>query len=244
MHLFSIPYAGGNAWSYRALERIVSPGITLEGLELPGRGRRGLEPLRPSLDDLADDVFTQIKARGVSGRYAIYGHSMGALLAFAAAQRIREAGLPGPEALFLSGSSSPALLPVRQRHLLPKPEFITMLRELGGCPPQVLDDAEMLDFFEPILRSDFKAVETWQPPAAAPLDMPFVVMAGDEDETPVADAAAWASETTAPCKVIEFNGDHFFILRHWEAIGAAIRGQLLGATPTSPPDLRRADACT
>lgn len=242
MRLFSIPYAGGNAWSYRALERFVSPGITLEGLELPGRGRRGLEPLRPSLDELADDVATQITARGVSGRYAIYGHSMGALLAFAATHRIRQAGLPAPEALFLSGSSAPALLPERQRHRLPKSEFIAMLRELGGCPPQVLDDAEMLDFFEPILRADFKAVETWQPPAVTPLDVPFVVMAGDADETPVADAAAWATETTAACNVLEFNGDHFFILRHWEAIGAAIQRQLLGATPPSPA-LRQAGAC-
>jgi surfactin synthase thioesterase subunit len=229
MRLFSIPYAGGNAWSYRALERVVSPGISLVGLELPGRGRRGQEPLCSSLDELADDVFTQLKSRALHERYAIYGHSMGALLAFAATHRIRQAGLPAPAALFLSGSSAPALLPERRRHLLPKAEFIVMLRELGGCPPQVLDDAEMLDFFEPILRSDFKAVETWQAPAATPLDVPFVVMAGDSDESPVADAAAWAAETTAACTLLEFSGDHFFILRHWEAIGSAIQRQLFGA---------------
>jgi surfactin synthase thioesterase subunit len=231
MHLFSIPYAGGNAWSYRALERFVSPAIKLDGLELPGRGRRGLEPLSSSLDELADDVFQQIKARGVSGRYAIYGHSMGALLAFMAAQRIRRAGLPQPEALFLSGSAAPSALPVRDRHRLPPAEFVAMLRELGGCPPQVLEDAELLDFFTPILRSDFKAVETWQPAAAPPLDVPFVVMAGDADETTPAEIAAWSAETTAACRVLEFSGDHFFILRHWEAIGSAIQRQLLAATP-------------
>lgn len=234
MHLFCIPYAGGNAWSYRALERFVSPGITLEGLELPGRGRRGLEPLRASLDELADDVFRQIEARGVTGPYAIYGHSMGALIAYLVAQRIRRAGLKSPAALFLSGSSGPSALPVRTRHLLAKAEFVTMLRELGGCPPQVLDDAELLDFFEPILRADFKAVETWKPDGATPLDVPFVVMSGDRDEVTLAEANAWAAETTAPCQVLEFSGDHFFILQHWEAIGAAIQRQLLGATPVCP----------
>ena len=171
MHLFCIPFAGGNAWAYRALERFVSPEITVDGLELPGRGRRSDEPLRGSLDELANDVFNQIRARAVTGRYAIFGHSMGALLAYLAAHRIRRAGLPPPEALFLSGSSAPASRPVRQRHLLPSPEFAAMLRELGGCPPQVLEDAGLFEFFEPILRADFKAVEAWQRPEAPPLDL-------------------------------------------------------------------------
>lgn len=231
MHLFCIPFAGGNAWAYRALERFVSPEITVDGLELPGRGRRSAEPLRDSLDELANDVFNQIRARAVTGRYAIFGHSMGALLAYLAAHRLRRAGLPRPEALFLSGSSAPASRPVRQRHLLPSPEFAAMLRELGGCPPQVLKDAGLFEFFEPILRADFKAVEAWQRPEAPPLDLPFVVMVGDGDEVGAAEAAGWAAETTAPCRVLEFSGDHFFILRHWEAIGSTIQRQLLGAMP-------------
>ncbi len=222
----------------------MSPGITLEGLELPGRGRRGLEPLCPSLEDLAEDVFRQIQSRAVPGCYAIYGHSMGALLAYLTAHRIRRAGLPPPESLFVSGSSAPAALPARDRHRLPPTEFVAMLRELGGCPPQILEDAEMLDFFEPILRSDFKAVETWQYRQAAPLDLPLIVMAGDQDETTVADASGWTTETTGPCRVIEFSGDHFFILRHWEAIGTTIHRQLLGATPPPSLKLRRASAWT
>lgn len=231
MHLFCIPYAGGNAWSYRALERFVSPGITLEGLELPGRGRRGLEPLCSSLDELAGDLCRQIEQRAVTGRYAIYGHSMGALLAFLTAHRLRSTGLAQPECLILSGSAAPAARHDRQRHLLPPAQFVTMLRELGGCPPQVLEDSELLDFFAPILRADFKAVETWQRHHQAPLDIPFVVMTGTDDETTLEEAGAWASETTASCRVLEFSGDHFFILRHWDAIGATLQRQLLLATP-------------
>jgi len=244
MHLFCIPYAGGNAWSYRALERSLSPAVTLEGLELPGRGRRGLEPLCASLEELADDVFRQIQQRGLTGPYALYGHSMGALLAFLAAQRIRAAGFARPQALFLSGSSAPAAREVRRRHLLPPAEFKTMLRELGGCPPQVLDDPELLDFFEPILRADFKAVETWQRGDQPPLDIPLVVMSGLEDDSDAGDAGGWASETTAECRLLEFSGDHFFILRHWDQIGATIQRQLTAATVPPPLKLRRADAWT
>lgn len=231
MHLFCIPYAGGNAWSYRALAPFLSPGITLEGLELPGRGRRGLEPLCGSLDDLAADVVRQIEQRAVTGAYALYGHSMGALLAYLAAQRMRAAGLAMPRSLFLSGSSAPASREVRRRHLLSPPEFKAMLRDLGGCPPQVLDDPELLDFFEPILRADFKAVETWQHREQPPLDIPLTVMSGTSDHSDAGDTGGWASETTAECRLLEFSGDHFFILNHWGEIGATIQRQLIGATP-------------
>lgn len=203
----------------------------MEGLELPGRGRRGLEPLCTSLDDLADDVSRQIEQRGVTRPYALYGHSMGALLAFLAAHRLRAAGFARPQALFLSGSSAPSAREVRRRHLLPPAEFKTMLRELGGCPPQVLDDPELLDFFEPILRADFKAVETWQRSDRPPLDIPLVVMSGLEDDSDAGDAGGWASETTAECRLLEFSGDHFFILRHWDQIGATIQRQLNSTTP-------------
>jgi len=216
----------------------------MEGLELPGRGRRGAEPLCASLEDLADDVFRQIQQRATATPYALYGHSMGALLAFLAAHRIRAAGSARPQALFLSGSSAPAARELRRRHLLPPAEFKTMLRELGGCPPQVLDDPELLDFFEPILRADFKAVETWQRQDQPPLDIPFVVMSGLEDDSDAGDTGGWASETTAECRQLEFSGDHFFILRHWDQIGATIQHQLNSATPPPPLKLRGAGAWT
>lgn len=216
----------------------------MEGLELPGRGRRGLEPLCASLEELADDVFRQIQQRGIATPYALYGHSMGALLAFLAAHRIRAAGFARPQALFLSGSSAPASRELRRRHLLPPAEFKTMLRELGGCPPQVLDDPELLDFFQPILRADFKAVETWHRQDQPPLDIPFVVMSGLEDDSDAGDAGGWASETTAECRQMEFSGDHFFILRHWDQIGATIQHQLNSATPPPPLKLRGAGVWT
>src|SRR5580692_11099354 len=99
--LFGVPYAGGNSWAYRPLEAHLPAAIQLEGLELPGRGRRTGERLCSSLDELADDLFAHLPRAGV-GRYAFFGHSMGALLAFLVTLRIREAGLPPPDALFLS----------------------------------------------------------------------------------------------------------------------------------------------
>lgn len=223
--LFGVPYAGGNMWAYRPLEAALPAGVTLAGLELPGRGRRSAEPLATSLEALADDVFGQIRARA-AGRYALFGHSMGALVGLLAARRLAQAALPLPEVFFVSGCEAPSAQTRRRRHELPPQEFVEVLREIGGCPPDVLADRELLEFFEPILRADFQAVETWIPVSGPPIDVPLVVLRGAADEASEGAARAWARESTRPCRVVEFDGGHFFILQHWPAVGSIIQEHL------------------
>jgi surfactin synthase thioesterase subunit len=229
--LYCFPFAGGNAWSYRTLQAKLSPRVTVEGLELPGRGRRSAEALCPSLERLADDLFDQLRPRVPLDPFAFYGHSMGALLALLTARRLRAHGLPQPTALVVSGSDAPSAMPVRGRHLLPPAEFVAMLNELGGCPPQVLADRELLAFFEPILRADFQAVETWDRRPAPPLDTPIVALFGADDETTAEGALAWGGETAAGCETHEYPGGHFFILEHWDSIARVIEARL--ARPAS-----------
>ena len=231
MTLYCFPFAGGNAWSYRSLQAKLSPRVAVEGLELPGRGRRSAEPLCPSLERLADDLFEQLRPRVALAPFAFYGHSMGALLALLTARRLRAHGLPQPIALIVSGSDAPAAMKPRRRHLLPPAAFVAMLDELGGCPPQVLADRELLAFFEPILRADFQAVETWDRRREPPLDAPIVALIGADDETSAEGAGAWAGETTAGCETREYPGGHFFILDQWPAIAQVIEAQL--ARPAS-----------
>ena len=232
MNLYCVPYAGGNMWAYRPLEALLPPEIAVAGLELPGRGRRSDEPLAASLEEVADDVFDQLCAGSSPGPYALLGHSMGALLVLLAARRLQAAGLPMPEALFLSASEGPSALTPRRRHSLPHAEFIEMLREMGGCPPEVLRDPALVEFFEPILRADFRAVETWPASSGPKVDVPLTVMIGRDDDVSQDAAQAWARETTRDCRVLTFDGDHFFIHQHWAAIGDVIcdrvvKGELL-----------------
>jgi len=224
--LYCLPYAGGNAFSYRPLEACRPPGLTVSGIELPGRGRRSGEALRHSLEELADDAFAQLRGNLGTGRYALFGHSMGAALAYLCLQRIRDAGLALPEALFLSGKAAPGVIQDKGRHRLPRPQFIEMLHNLGGCPPEILQHQELLDYFEPILRADFQAIETWRHRPAEPLPVPLVVLVGREDEVTRDHAAAWSRETSGEFQLHEFDGDHFFIHRHWTRIAALIAATL------------------
>lgn len=197
----------------------------MSGVELPGRGRRAGEALCYSLEELADDAFAQLRENLGKGRYALFGHSMGAALAYLCLLRIRRAGLPLPEALFLSGKAAPDVVQDKGRHRLPRPEFLEMLRAMGGCPPEILQHQELIDYFEPILRADFQAIETWRHLPEEPLQLPLVVMVGRDDEVTRNKAAAWSQVTCGEFRMHEFDGDHFFIQRHWERIAA-----LIGAT--------------
>lgn len=196
-------------------------------MELPGRGRRAGEALRYSLEELADDAYAQLRGNLDKGRYALFGHSMGAALAYLCLLRIRSAGLPLPEALFLSGKAAPGVIQDKGRHRLPRPEFLEMLRAMGGCPPEILQHQELIDYFEPILRADFQAIETWRHRQEEPLQVPLVVLVGRDDEVTRDKATAWSQVTSGEFRLHEFDGDHFFIQRHWQHIASLI-GTTLG----------------
>ena len=230
--LYCLPHAGGNSFFYRSFVPLCPAHIQVCPLELPGRGRRSREPLRRSMAALVDDLLPQIVVNG--GPYALLGHSMGALLACLLAQRAEVAGARRPQAVFLSGAAAPLVKQPLARHRLPKAAFFEMLRELGGCPPEVLAEPALLDYFEPILRADFEAVETWPLDSFSPLPVPFVVLNGNRDAIAEHELQAWKSFTSAGLSRHDFDGGHFFIQEHWARIAAIVGATLLGAQPCTP----------
>ena len=113
------------------------------------------------------------------------------------------------------------------RHRLPRDEFFGMLRELGGCPQQVLDEPALLDYFEPILRADFQAIDTWRAGPHEPLAVPFVVLRGTQDVVGENDLQAWRSRSRVEAQMHEFEGGHFYIQQYWPQIAALVGEQLL-----------------
>ncbi len=226
MKILTVPFAGGNAYSYRALQAHVTTIGHIEGLELPGRGMRVSEPLCRSLEHLADDLFERRVRQAAAGDYLLFGHSMGAALVYLLLLRIWTAGLPLPRLVVLSGKSAPSVPETRVRHRLDRPAFREMLVRMGGCPPEILAEIELMDYFEPILRADFEAVETWRPTPHEPLPVPAMVLHGRGDEMPREHLLAWQDEFSEPIDFHEFEGDHFFIQRHWPAIGRLIAHRL------------------
>ena len=221
LHCF--PYAGGNSWSYRPLASHCLPDLAVAGIELPGRGRRSREPFCATLEAMADDCFAQLRPDIGKYRYAFFGHSMGALLAYLCALRIQRADLPLPEALILSGQAAPNTRIKTARHRLPSTEFIAMLHDLGGCPPEILQEKELIEYFEPILRADFQAVETWESHCEEALPVPILALQGNQDESTLERTESWSQATCGKFSSCTFDGDHFFIQKHWPEIASTIK---------------------
>lgn len=219
--LFCLPFAGGNAMAYNVFQPHLPGRIDLVPLDLPGHGRRAREPLLARVDEMVEDMLQQlINHGGLGSPYALFGHSMGALLSYLLAHRVVRGGMPAPVHLLLSGKGAPKVDrgPVEKKSALPKSELITQLREAGGFPPHLLEEPnvleELAELIEPVIRNDFNALEEYQHQPAEPLDVPITLFCGSEDNLgPCPEVDRWRNETRQPVNHHELPGDHFFLFQ-------------------------------
>lgn len=218
INLFCFPYAGGSRYSYNVFTKYADEGLNLIHLDYPGRGIRFREGLIKELGALADDCFERIKDK-LYQPYAFYGHSMGTAVSYLVTKRIIREKMNPPLHLFLTGRGGPGWdYPEKKRYLLPSSEFRKLLREMGGNSDEILNDEELMVFFEPILRADFEALEKYRYTPAEPFDIPITVLKGDQEEITTEQAYAWQQETLQEIEVKTLPGKHFFIFDHADFI--------------------------
>lgn len=227
--LFCFPYAGGAAASYNVFKQYLDPEIEMRAIELAARGRRMREANYDSIDGAVDDVLGIVKDELSTGPYAFYGHSMGSMISFELAYKIREAGLPMPVHIIFSGRAAPYVSRENKRtlHHLSDDEFKKQLLEMGGTPKEFFKHPELLEVFLPLLKGDFRLTETYvHPPHDETLDCNFTVLSGKQDEDTSEEVEAFKDHTSGLCDVHYFEGEHFFIYdepqRVMEIINAAV----------------------
>ena len=212
LRLFCLPHAGGGAAEYRSWSDDLSENVEVHPVHLPGRESRLQEPAFDRIALLVDAVIAGLGAR-FRRPYALFGHSMGALVAFELARELRRRSGLAPSHLFLSGRSAPRYPdPARAVHLLPDADFIEYLRTLNGTPEVILADAEMRKLFFPTLRADFAVCAQYRYREEPPLDVPITVFGGSRDleRTPEL-LEEWKRETSASFALHLLPGDHFFV---------------------------------
>jgi surfactin synthase thioesterase subunit len=227
--LLCLPCAGASASMYLRWQRSLPRWIDLVPIELPGRGTRIAEPAVENYDELVTQLCREHQARA-RGRYAFFGHSMGALLAYGMTMQWRREGRSLPEVLFVSASPAPSRRdPERYANKEDDAALIADLRKQGGTPDLVLESAEMLRIVLDTLRSDYRVVSSFRRRDEMRLPLPIHVFAGRADEIEGERILAWETETAGGFSVRWFDGGHFFVRRHQTAVlSALVHGLLNG----------------
>jgi medium-chain acyl-[acyl-carrier-protein] hydrolase len=210
LRLFCFPYAGGSAVMYRYWTDL-PPEIEVCPVQLPGRDERFREPAFTRTDALCEALVRALRGY-VDMPFAMFGHSMGAIIAYEFACRLQARG-SAPVHLLVSGQRAPHVPLRRTRSYdLPEPAFRDRLRELDGTPEAVLQDAGLMELLLPRLRSDFEMSETYEDVKHAPLVCPITAFGGAQDkEVSSSDLEAWRLTTTSAFDLKMFPGGHFYL---------------------------------
>jgi surfactin synthase thioesterase subunit len=229
--LFCFPHAGGTGSSYHALGRALAPyDIAVCPAQLPGRERRLNEvPFRSALP-LATALAAAI-THTADGPFALFGHSMGALLAFEVAHALRQRGLE-PMHLFASASRPPQLRHWDTwLHDLPDLDFVEAVGlRYGGIPAELFKQPELMALVRPALRADIALVETYECRHTRPLDCEISAYgAGSDRHVAVDILRGWREVSLGQFHMRVFEGDHFYLHERPTDVAEAIANRLNAA---------------
>lgn len=212
LRLICFPFAGGGANFYRRWPDYFAHDFEVHAVQLPGRETRIGESCVGSADEVADAVMQEITPLGQHVPLVFFGHSLGTLLAYEVAHRLRERHNWEPKIVFVSGRQAPLTPSTANFHTQSDEVFISEIKRLNGTPDAVFADAEMRGIVLPMLRSDYKILETYRLQRGSRLTCPIITCVGNADrEATAVDMLSWNLLTNGPCIGRSFAGDHFYL---------------------------------
>ncbi|MCZ1264750.1 thioesterase II family protein [Paenibacillus tundrae] len=214
--LICFPHAGGSSSSFNYWKKLIPNWISIQTVELPGRGTKIREPLFHNFDNAHSYILSALgSVIRPDVPFAFFGHSLGALMALEAAKRMEKVYGREPIHLFLSGCLPPHQIRTQTKiSLLPDDLFITKLTSFGGLPRQILEQKELIQFFLAIIRADFEVYDSYHAPVLVPLEIDTTILSGRHDLcTGPYNVAEWLNYFSKGWCSHEFSGDHFFTVQ-------------------------------
>ena len=212
INLICLPFAGGGSLLFRSWLENAPPSIHVHPVRLPGREQNFDLPPIDNMDDMLAWLDRQI-APLIETDYAVFGHSMGGVIAYAHALKQREEGAPEPRHVFVSASVPPPNPVAANLHAKPADDMRAYLRRYDPKGYVFDEHPELWALFEPVLRADFKLVETYRPKAGADrITSPITAISGSRDT--IVDAAnmtGWRDRTECVFDEARVDGGHLFL---------------------------------
>ncbi|MET7383396.1 alpha/beta fold hydrolase [Streptomyces sp. NPDC005526] len=231
VRLICLAHAGGAASSYQDWSPYLPDDIELSIVQYPGRHDRIAEPCVDSMDEMADEIAAVVRSQGRQD-IVLFGHSMGAAVAYEVALRHAEHGHP-PRQLIVSGRSAPHRHPGGNLHTQDDDALVAELRSMSATDQAVFDDPELLALLVPMIRADYRLIERYRREAPPRIDTPITVFRGrTDDRFPPQEADAWRELTSRRFAHRVFEGGHFYLRNRAHQVVPAVV-QAIGTTTTA-----------
>ncbi|XP_069033148.1 S-acyl fatty acid synthase thioesterase, medium chain isoform X2 [Embiotoca jacksoni] len=215
--LVCFSWAGGGSIHYARWGNILNSSIEVFAVKLPGRESRAKESFFQSMQQIVDEVVDVLLPVLKEKPFALFGHRyvcFGAFTSFAVADALKKLHSIEPVHIFLSGASAPyseIRIKAPKRSELSDDDFLKWMTSIGGTPPELLANPEVLKLFLPALKADLHVVENYRydKPDGPFLSCPVTCFDG-KDDIPH-DLQAWNDITSGDFTVRMFDGSHFYL---------------------------------
>jgi surfactin synthase thioesterase subunit len=211
--VYVLPFAGGGAGFFRPWRAPgARVGLDVVPIQLPGREERFGEPLPTDAVVVAKDLAANVEARSGAGSLAVFGHSLGAVLAFELTRELLSRGKVNVQHLFVSGSPSPWRGRSGHATGLSDEEFLARVNEFAGYRHAAFDNPDLRALLLPVLRADVAMHESYLAASQDPIGVPITAIRGAGDQL-VSRAALkeWGAVTSAAFDIAELDGGHMYL---------------------------------
>lgn len=212
-HVLLFPHAGGAATYFRPFASHFTEDLDVSAIQYPGRQERRREPFVTTIEGLADQVIHELRPL-LGTPLLLFGHSMGAAVAYEVARRLEGRGHQ-PRGLIVSGRRAPSMTRDEAVHRGTDEEVLAEIARLDGTSRRLLNEPDVVRMVMPAIRNDYRAIEQYRPVPASAIEAPVLCLTGDDDpQVTRAEAESWEKHTTSGFRNRSFTGGHFYLLQH------------------------------
>lgn len=210
--IICLPYAGGGASSYINWQDYFGSAVQVLPIQLPGHEDRMDEELVDNCKNLAALIADDIEVYISDAEFAIFGHSMGGIIAFELERILENKGYQAEFCVISSTDMSETNLEVKSS-ILNDEDFLKKVFEYGAMDEDnlVLQYPEFREIFVNILRADFNIVESYAADGYK-VNCPLIALCGDGDpKETLSNMHSWEEYTYGNVTYQEYPGGHFYL---------------------------------